>query len=660
MAKKLPFWKKLKRDEVEAWCGSRSFTRGEKYQQNGHVRELGFCADGAIVATVSGTEKYVTKVMLDAKKLAEGRIRSECSCSVGYDCKHAVASVLEMMAIFESGGDIGTVDADDFRLKLLNGEELDANDRMPASRERQPKTKPSRGFSDDDIRKHLDEKSKSEIIDLLMGVCGRDSDVRKSLVDELALAVGRMGDLLAEAFAEMRSVTAEDAWQNPWEGEGYLPNFRGLQKRMKTLLAHGHANDLVTLGVELLRRGTDQINRSHDDGHTCGEVAACMAIVADAVEQAAMPDDQRLHLVISMMLEDGFGVCGCLERIADQKWGKETWSKVADRLLEKLAATPLKDEGAMFSMRNYQRERLSDWVVKSLTGAGRDAEARDLCVKEARAAGSYERAVRLLIADQLLDEAQGLAIEGLDRVDPLYRGIIDKLQNMIAEIAEKRGDRMVPAALAAERFFDSPSPDGFQELIKAAKKAKVESIVEPAARKFLETGIRPDLDRDGVRRAKPSKAWPLPRAPLGSKGDRPLDSRKHRRGPEYSVLITLAIRERQPLEVLRWYDARMIAGKSQSYGRFTANRNDAFIAEAVQSTHPERAIEIYLALAHLVAMETNTKTYPEVGHYLKKIKPLLSRAKSPQDWAGILAEFRSQHARKSRLMDVLRRLDRSA
>ena len=84
---------------------------------------------------------------------------------------------------------------------------------------------------------------------------------------------------------------------------------------------------------------------------------------------------------------------------------------------------------------------------------------------------------------------------------------------------------------------------------------------------------------------------------------------------------------------------------------------DARVAKAVEASHPDRAVAIYFQLADAIAAETNTKTYPEAGRYLKRVKSLLKTAGRKDDWPRLLDEFRSKHGRKRRLMQVVDGID---
>lgn len=77
------------------------------------------------------------------------------------------------------------------------------------------------------------------------------------------------------------------------------------------------------------------------------------------------------------------------------------------------------------------------------------------------------------------------------------------------------------------------------------------------------------------------------------------------------------------------------------------------IAEAVASSHPDRAIDIFVETADAVASESNTRTYPEAGRLLKRAKRVLERNGRSAEWSSILEDLRVKHCRKRRLMEVL-------
>lgn len=667
-------WEKLTWTDLSDWVGSKTLRRGETYQQQGRVENL-CCSQGHILlAWVVGTEYYATRVDLDTtKRKRSDRISSECSCPVGYACKHGVAVVLEFLKMIEDGREAAVAQDDDSRWAIVEGrdddefeddwdDDLDDWEESPrrgsSSSDRTDK-KPSdklKKVTNADIRAYLESKTQSELVDLLLQISGRDGDVRNAIADETALAAGRFDDLLREARVEMRSLTAEDAWWNPWNDEGHLPDYSGLEKRLRTLLAHGCADDIVTFGKELLQRGLQQIESSHDEGETGCQIADCMMVVRDALLQSSLSDEDKMLYALDVTLDDGFGYFAEFGDALDEHWGQSAWSGVADRLRERLDKLPKPSKGDSDWISTYRREQLSNWIISALDDAGRSDEATQLCVDEAHLACSHTRAVRRLLEEKKFEPAEQLAREGLEATPPKYGGIINELQDLLCQMAAKRKDWILPAAVAADRFFRRPSVEGYRELLKAAKKAKCESIVKQGALGFLETGQRPDT---GKSKRRQSSAWPLPAPPAPQRDSSKTQLPTRRNTPYFEVLLELSIADKRPDDVLNWYDRQKAYYKNSPHSGWLsrASRFDAFVAEAVEETHPDRAITIYRELAESIANETNTKTYPDVGKYLKRIKPLLEKMGREGEWPILLQEFRDKHRRKRRLMQVLDGID---
>ncbi len=89
----------LTRSTIEAAHDPGSFARGERYRREGRVAELYEMKTPngvAISGTVVGRMAYDVYVNVESAR-AGPRIESDCACPVGFDCKHAVALLLEYL-----------------------------------------------------------------------------------------------------------------------------------------------------------------------------------------------------------------------------------------------------------------------------------------------------------------------------------------------------------------------------------------------------------------------------------------------------------------------------------------------------------------------------------------------------------------------------------
>ncbi|MBU2099330.1 MAG: SWIM zinc finger family protein, partial [Gammaproteobacteria bacterium] len=81
-------------------AGTASFKRGEAYYQQNRVRLLNPDPDAdRIVAEVQGKEALPYQVVLSG---AHNLLSADCSCPVGFDCKHGVAAALKWLWFLSS------------------------------------------------------------------------------------------------------------------------------------------------------------------------------------------------------------------------------------------------------------------------------------------------------------------------------------------------------------------------------------------------------------------------------------------------------------------------------------------------------------------------------------------------------------------------------
>ncbi len=179
---------------------------------------------------------------------------------------------------------------------------------------------------------------------------------------------------------------------------------------------------------------------------------------------------------------------------------------------------------------------------------------------------------------------------------------------------------------------------------------------------FLETGKRPAFSNASQARSKKSKqsgmprieCWPFPAPPGANNTSSSFDRRQARKpSPHFEVLIRLSIQQHDPESVLRWYDKWQV---TESQNRVRFHRFETEVADAVSSTHPERAVELYCIEADRLAAETNTKLYPQSISLLKKARKVLKSHKREHEFEVILTTFHDRHHRKRRLIELLHSL----
>jgi uncharacterized Zn finger protein len=709
-------WTALTWDDLDRWAGSRSVARGRTYQRGGRVKDLTISGDGSLLATVVGGERYATTVILSPGPKRPS-LESVCTCPVGASgCKHAMAAVAEYLQALADGRDIPVADEDDPRWAELESERADRDedeedeaawedddeDVQPVPKARSPR-RPARRKSgavnwDEKIEQHLHAKSQGELADLVWSLVRRFPEIYQEFRERIALQEGDVGRLVAEARREIRNVTSEIAWQDEWSGEGHIPDYSKIRHRFERLLELGHADEVVSLGREFITQGLRQLGEAQDEGDTATSFAECLPVIFQAVARSSLSGPERLLFAIDADLADDYdAIEDATETILDAVDRPQDWSVVADTLAQRLKSSPARQErGATDSFsRNYTRDRITDWVATAMEHAGRDAELRTLYESEARATGSYLRLVGFLLEQKQFEDAERWAREGIAATRDKLPGIAKSLAESLCELAQKRKRWDIVAAHAALKFFSEyPSASTFDELVKAARKAKVEEPVRAAALHFLETGAlpyqvivppsapttakgkntqalpkkrgaavqpktRPAATSEEPRPAAPVRVkiepkWPLPFPDyLIPFLDRP--GRYHTATrPHLEVLLEMAIAAKRPDEVLRWFDKMQSAPRGPGYyqGPYGYGYSDR-VAEAVSAAYPERAIAIYTAALNAQLPHAQPSAYESATAYLRKLRPLYEAQKRANEWAALVASIREKYRNRPRFMDLL-------
>jgi len=127
--------------------------------------------------------------------------------------------------------------------------------------------------------------------------------------------------------------------------------------------------------------------------------------------------------------------------------------------------------------------------------------------------------------------------------------------------------------------------------------------------------------------------------------------------PHYQVLIDLAVGEKRPDDVLRWYDAMCAdhqrPGATVPWSVYGASAYDNTVATAVARSHPDRALGIYRECVTAHLREANVSAYETVAAYLRKMRPILKSLDREAEWTQLLGDIRHQYRNRPRLMDIL-------
>ena len=632
---------KLTWEDLEEWAGNTIVGRGRPYQRKGAVENLGRTEGGTLAAWVRGTRRYATRVRLTERNGLE----SACTCPYWDTCKHAVAVVLEYLECLKTDSAIGEIEEDDPRLLKLEAivdedEEFAEEEVKENGRSRRSESKKSKAAS---LRPYLEEQTKAELVALVIELADAHDAVRQLLADRRDLASGQTQKILQTIRREIHAL--EESLWDEYNDRDPAANVGRLKAALKGLVAAGQADAVVRLGPELLDVGSRALEHD-DEGESDTAFADCFEVLFQALDTASLLPADQIEWAIDMEQADGYSLCAAgLERLWKKGYAKSDWSAVCDRLAQRLEAIePVAEEDAFLP--NFKRSQIADWLTRALEKAGRQDEIIPLWEREAPISNTYAHLVDLLIAKRRWEDARRWCRQGMEATATIYPGIEAALHKQLQTINERSGNPLAGLALQAEEFFAAPGLAGFQELCKAARKARVGKGVEAWARHYLETGRRPGVGRK--RKSDPKIAWPLPPPEVEVPNIEVIEA------PMTGILTQLAIAEKKPDEVLKWYD--YASRKKGGLGMYDFRVNPTEVAEAIKSAHPERAIAIWQEAAEEEIARVSTSGYEAAVPYLRKMKNALTRAGRKQEWDEYLASLREENERRPRCLEVLGRL----
>ncbi|HEX5104829.1 MAG TPA: SWIM zinc finger family protein, partial [Pirellulaceae bacterium] len=664
-------WAQLTWDELETWAGSSSLKRGKRYASAGRVSDLTIAEDQSLHSKVRGTARYTVQVPAPRG----GRLTdSSCSCPVGYRCKHAVATIVAYLDALAGGTPVPAAKADDRRRKSVrkahevdegdgwregeigehagyddeNDDDEDSGEPTTWSSRRRQKTAPRAAAAQSksqSLRAIVAAKDRGQLIDLVLEFALRHPELAKRLTDESLLASGDATALIEATRRELRLLTAKQSWWHHWERRGSLPNFGPLQEKFERLRQLGLANHLLQLGAELLERGIRQVEQSDDEGHVAGEIRSCLDLAFDALPDSGLGGSEQLLFAIYAMLVDDFDLCAGARQVLDRDLRAADWSQAADVLLERIRRPQELAAGGEF-----RRMRLVDFAVRALQSAGRVGEILPLAEHEARTHHEYQRLITLLFERTDLPAAEAWLRTALQNTDPRLHGLVAGYRRQLCEIATRRKDWPTVAGHAAELFFEQPSVETLQELLRSAAKAGCEGPVRAGALLFLETGARPAGGSAIKTGNEPPRehSWPLTApdyirvsAPAKSKTNRAMRAFGANR-PRPDVLLDLAMAEKRPDDALALYDRHFSQEAVRARGMDYIARHAPSVAQFVAPTHPKRAAELYEALILANVNQVGESFYEQAVAYLKAMRPITAALGAPERWDSLMARIRNE------------------
>ncbi|MFT5450029.1 MAG: putative Zn finger protein [Gammaproteobacteria bacterium] len=629
--------RKLTTDDLCDWAGETIVNRGRGYLKR--VDQLARTEQNTLAAWVTGTERYATSVDVD-----ETDIESYCSCPYDWGpCKHAVAVILAAVEYVKSKQTIPPLDEDSNLWDALfaNSEEDSAwlddeceDDESPHPFARRQTKAQVR------VAKIIGDKSRDELLELVIDLAGRLPDVHKHLVEVEQLASGQVDKIIRGLKSEIQELSAQPSWHNHWRDEGNSPDYSHVKAQLQALHKQGHADAVLTVGEELWARANAQIEQSDDDGQIAMTIASCLLIVLAAVPRSSHAPSGQLLWVIERVLEDEYGLLDAAEKLLKRPtYTRLDWQEVANTLESRLQGTA-KPRSANF-IDGYQRSRLLHELLTAYERAGWNEKIIPRLEDEADACQCYSQLVDALLKAGEMERARQWCIQGYIRTVESAPGIASKLQERLRAMAQKERRYDLVAAYRAQDFFGRHSASNYTDLRKAAEKAKGWASVRDAVLRYLESGQHP---LSSAQNKKKKNDWPLPAPEVEPRRTTKRNARHQ--FPDRETLIDIAIMEKRFDDVVDLYqDLR----NTKRWGWEADKR----VAQAVAESHADVALTIWKDIVCSLIDQVKPRAYEQAAVYLRLMQKVYTRDDRQDDWRALLLELRSKHKAKRRLIEVL-------
>lgn len=157
------------------------------------------------------------------------------------------------------------------------------------------------------LRQALMRRKKAELVEVLIELAELDRgmlrqltarfDVATSLSPDALMSATRQAIVAATHF-DVRQINRNFAYDHAAYGE--------VKRNLNRLIETGELRPAMTLALELMKRGSDQVEMS-DEGMMTGEIEACLIEVIGALKTCDLPASEVLAWCSTMLKTDRVG-----------------------------------------------------------------------------------------------------------------------------------------------------------------------------------------------------------------------------------------------------------------------------------------------------------------------------------------------------------------
>jgi uncharacterized Zn finger protein len=166
-----------------------------------------------------------------------------------------------------------------------------------------PATKPPESTAE--LRQALTRRKKAELVDVLLELAQADREVLRQLIARFDVAApsDELVAVTRQAIADATDFDERDINHNfDYDHEAY----REVQRNLGHLIASGQLRQAMQLALELMKRGSHQVEMS-DEGMMTEEIEDCLSVVLKTLPKGDLPAAEIITWCTAMLDNDRVG-----------------------------------------------------------------------------------------------------------------------------------------------------------------------------------------------------------------------------------------------------------------------------------------------------------------------------------------------------------------
>ena len=162
------------------------------------------------------------------------------------------------------------------------------------------------------------------------------------LESRLKLEPRAIGDVVERARSAIARATDFDDRQTNCNFDYDSAAYEQVERCFRQIVKMGDLETAMELAESLLSEGSHQVEMS-DEGLMWDEIESCLDIVFNAVARSSMPPEKLLAWAARLEVIDRVGLYSQPQLLWKKSYPAAVWSRVADELIESLAAGQIPD-----------------------------------------------------------------------------------------------------------------------------------------------------------------------------------------------------------------------------------------------------------------------------------------------------------------------------